>query len=70
MLIRINFFLISPVPQPSKFPAARKAGSGQGLQNIVARISRGSIAAKRKRRLNRYCASPKYRRAYLACLIA
>lgn len=44
---------------------SRKARSGQGGQRAAAISSRGSMALRSKRRLNRYWASAKYRSEYL-----
>lgn len=65
-----SFYLISDDTQPMKLLAVRSCGSGQGLQSTIARASRGSISGRRNRRLNRYAASARYRRAYLRCLSA
>jgi DNA sulfur modification protein DndB len=45
--------LIRDFAQPRKLSTARNFGSGQGLHRTIARASRGSISARRKRRLNR-----------------
>ena len=47
------FDLIRDFAQPRKLSTARNFGSGQGLHRTIARASRGSISARRKRRLNR-----------------